>query len=86
MCSKCGSKSAKEEFSFFFTLLVEDDDDMHSFFGFKSNVADQVEVEDTEADNDKIEEQLNMQLEGKVITVDYFRKDDKNRILKVNKF
>ena len=53
---------------------------MFSYFGFKSNIPDSVDIENsTEGD---IEDKLNQGFDGKRVRVDfYIKEDNQNRIL-----
>lgn len=78
-CLKCGVKREgdRSEMNFFFNMLVEEDDDVNIFFGFNSLIELEISTESV----DKIEEDLVEHFEGKIIAVEYFKKEGRNKII-----
>ena len=75
-CTKCTTKSGTN-LTFFFTALMQDSENINSFFGFMEHLPT-IEFKTAEDIEEKLSEWQDMPA-----TVDYFCKEGKNKILEI---
>ena len=65
-------------------MVSSNDDDILTFFGFKSNLEFKLEIS-SDASNSEIEDYLTSTNDGKRVKIDFYRNDEEqNRIMRFN--
>ena len=65
-------------------MVSSNDDDILTFFGFKSNLEFKLEIS-SDASNSEIEDYLTSTTDGKRVKIDFYRNDEEqNRIMRFN--